>query len=155
MNRFIAILIVLFVSNSVTFAQDETLSLNWLTNLKEAKQIAKKENKPILLYFTGSDWCSPCKMLKKDFFESSAFVEKSSSFVMVMIDYPRRIDILTEEQLEYNKGIVAEYNKSKTFPNLMILNAKGKILDNISGYSSLRDTSNHFTFINKYSGKVK
>ena len=49
-------------------AQEEHLSnLNWLTDIDEAKTVSSKEKKPILVYFTGSDWCPPCKMLKQDF----------------------------------------------------------------------------------------
>ena len=132
-----------------TYAQDNDISLNWLTNVEEAQKVSKKTNKPILLYFTGSDWCSPCKMLKKDFFDSEEFRKKSEGFVLVMIDYPRRTDIITQEQFAYNKSVVAKLNRSRTFPKLLILNYKGKAQDEISGYSSLRDTSNHFAFLDR------
>jgi thiol-disulfide isomerase/thioredoxin len=59
-------LAVLFIGFSA-FAQEE-VQLNWLTDFKKAKKISQKEKKPILIYFTGSDWCPPCKMLKEDFF---------------------------------------------------------------------------------------
>ena len=144
------LLIIAFMGlSTITFAQDSEQSLQWYTNLDEAIKVSKKSNKPILLYFTGSDWCSPCKMLKQDFFDSSEFIDKSDDLVLVMIDYPRRVDILTEEQFAYNKEIVAKYNRARTFPKLLILNNKGKRKDQISGYSSLRDPSNHFEFINR------
>ena len=34
-------------------------SQNWNTNFDEAKIKAEKENKNILLVFSGSDWCGP------------------------------------------------------------------------------------------------
>lgn len=143
-------LIIAFLGlSAITYAQDNDTSLHWYTNLEEAQKVSKKTNKPILLYFTGSDWCSPCKLLKKDFFDSDEFIKKSEEFVLVMIDYPRRTDILTEEQFAYNKSIVAKLNRGRTFPKLIILNNKGKQQDEISGYSSLRDTSNHFAFLDR------
>jgi thioredoxin-related protein len=143
-------LIIAFLGlSAITYAQDNGTSLHWYTNLEEAQKVSKKTNKPILLYFTGSDWCSPCKLLKKDFFDSDEFIKKSEEFVLVMIDYPRRTDILTEEQFAYNKSIVAKLNRGRTFPKLIILNNKGKQQDEISGYSSLRDTSNHFAFLDR------
>ena len=143
------LLIVFLGLSMMSLAQDSDNELNWLTSIEEAKKISKKSNKPILVYFTGSDWCSPCKMLKKDFFDSPEFYQKSKSFVLVMIDYPRRIDILSAEQFAYNKEVIAKFNKTGTFPKLLIINNKGKKKDEISGYSTLRDTSNHFAFIER------
>ncbi|MBT8263291.1 MAG: thioredoxin family protein [Bacteroidia bacterium] len=144
------ILIIAFMGlSAITYAQDNDNALAWYTNLEEAQKVSKKEKKPILLYFNGSDWCAPCKMLKKDFFDTSEFRDRSEEFVLVMIDYPRRIDILSEEQFAYNKRLVAKYNKARTFPKILVLNNKGKPQDEISGYSSLRDTSNHFAFLDR------
>ncbi|EDM44031.1 hypothetical protein SCB49_10587 [unidentified eubacterium SCB49] len=125
---------------------------NWLTNLEEAKAIAKRERKPILLYFTGSDWCAPCVSLKKDFFETEEFVQYQDEFVMVYIDLPRRLDIISPEQMEYNKKIIAKY-KTNTFPRMMILDSSGREKDDLHGYSSYntyKDTSHHFNMIKKY-----
>jgi len=141
-------LIVFLGVSTITLAQEE-YEVNWFTNLEEARKVSKKTKKPILVYFTGSDWCSPCKMLKTDFFEHPDFIEQSESFVLVLIDYPRRVDIISEEQMAYNKEVIAKLNRNKTFPKLLILNSKGKKKDEISGYSPLRDTSNHFAFISR------
>jgi len=153
MKRIFSIFI--FLLSAFVYGQDTIVSSNnatglqWLTNLEQAKKIAKEEKKPILLYMTGSDWCSPCKALKKDFFESTDFFEKSKNMILVEIDYPRAVDILSEDQFSYNKKVVAKYNKSKSFPTILILNSKGKTKDQISGYSSLRDTAPHFDFLNR------
>lgn len=138
-------------------AQDvETSSLDWLTSLEKAEKIAQKSNKPILMYLTGSDWCAPCKGLKKDFFESSEFAKRAENFVLLMIDRPRRIDILTAEQFEYNKKIVAKYNREGAFPKIIIFNSSGSEIGKLSGYSSYntyKDTSHHYAFVDKYSSR--
>ncbi len=148
MKPLLVLTFLLLVGTS--YAQGGVTKLDWLTNLEEAEKISKEENKPILVYFTGSDWCSPCKMLKEDFFHSPEFESRADKMVLVMIDLPRRIDILTKEQLAYNKKIIARYNKEKTFPKLLILNSSGKQKGRLSGYSSLRDTSNHFAFVDHH-----
>ena len=136
---------------SVSFAQNETeAKLTWLTNFEQAKKISKQTNKPILLYITGSDWCAPCKLLKKDFFENKKFLDRADDVVLLLIDHPRRIDIISEEQLVYNKKIIAKYNTENTFPKVLILNSKGKEKGEIGGYSSLRDTSSYFAFLDKH-----
>ncbi len=104
--------------NFAVFSQDNSTKLNWLTNVEKAKKISKKDKKPILVYFNGSDWCAPCIKLKEDFFWSDEFIEKSENLVLVMIDKPRRIDIISEKQMIYNNEIIAQYNKGKKFPNI-------------------------------------
>lgn len=135
-----------------TFAQDNATELNWLTDLDEAKELAKENNSSILVYFNGSDWCAPCKALKSDFFETEAFALRSKNLVLVMIDYPRRVDIISETQRAYNKKVIASYNPEKSFPTLVMLTKKGKEIGKISGYSSFnsyKDTSHHFSFVDE------
>ena len=137
----------------IEITEVEASAIKWVTNLKKAQEIAKKENKNILLYFTGSDWCAPCIALKTDFFESEKFAPKANQFIMVMIDYPRRIDIISPEQKAYNKQIVEKYNKDKSFPKILILDQNLREKDKLSGYSSFntyKDTSHHFALVDKY-----
>lgn len=165
---FICILLISGITKAQDFSfldegneQQETLevtsSLNWLTNLEEAQKQSKATNKPILVYFTGSDWCAPCVALKSDFFESDDFATYSNDFILVMIDYPRRVDIVSETQLAYNKKVIAKYNESKTFPKILIMDKNGKEKDKLSGYSSFngyKDTSHHINFVKKYASRI-
>lgn len=143
--------LTLFLLLSISFnnfAQQELTShLNWLTDLDKAKTIATKEHKPIMLFFTGSDWCPPCKMLKEDFFSSAAFQDKADKMVLVLVDMPRRVDIITETQREKNKKLVQQYNRKGSYPNLVALNNKGKVIGELSGYTFLRETTKHTAFV--------
>ncbi len=127
--------------------EEEISNLNWLTDFDTAKSISSKENKPILVYFTGSDWCPPCKMLKKDFFNTEKFEERANKMVLLMVDMPRRMDIITPEQKQKNLKLVRTYNSSGGYPNLVALNAKGHILGELGGYTFLRETNRHFAFV--------
>ncbi|WP_298516862.1 thioredoxin family protein [uncultured Kordia sp.] len=140
-------LAVFFIGFSA-LAQEE-VKLNWLTDFEEAKKVAKKEKKPILIYFTGSDWCPPCKMLKEDFFYTAKFKEKAKDFVLVMADFPRRIDIITEDQRQENLKLAKKYNTKNKFPNIVAVNHTGKELDNIMSYNMMRDTKRHYKFLDK------
>ncbi len=122
-------------------------SPEWNTNLEETLIQARKNKKPVLVYFTGSDWCGPCKALKKDFFESEKFVQKASEFNLVIIDIPRRLDIVSPEQLDYNKEKLSQLNPQKKFPTLIVLNAKGKELNRINGYSAQGTPDSYFKFL--------
>ena len=102
---------LLFVA-TISTAQMENTKLSWLTNLDEAQTISQTDNKPILIYFTGSDWCAPCMRLKEDFFENPKFTQQANNLVLVKIDYPRRVDIISEEQLEDVKTTSIRVNPS-------------------------------------------
>lgn len=145
--KSILFLFALLVSMQGFSQEEEYSNLNWLTDLEEAKKESNASNKPILMYFTGSDWCAPCKSLKKDFFNTAAFEEKSKRLVLVMVDIPRRIDIISAEQKVKNQALVAKYNKEGSFPNIVILNDKLKTIGELSGYTFLRETDRHFAFI--------
>lgn len=121
----------------------------WLTDFEKAKTQARKTNKPILMYFTGSDWCGPCKMLKKDFWENPDFLAKADDFVLLEVDVPFKLDVISEAQMKKNKALQNKYNQEKSFPTLLALDASGNVKDRISAYSMLRDTSGYFAFIEK------
>ncbi|AEH02042.1 thioredoxin family protein [Lacinutrix sp. 5H-3-7-4] len=142
------LLILSICISTIGFSQEEEISnLNWLLDLEEAKQESLSSNKPILIYFTGSDWCGPCKLLKKDFFNTDAFEEKAKHFVLLKVDMPRRIDIITPEQKVKNKLLVKKYNKNGGYPNLVVLNKNLNVIGELSGYTFLRETDRHFAFI--------
>ncbi|UOB17763.1 thioredoxin family protein [Abyssalbus ytuae] len=144
MKRLFVVFIMMIIGVN-TWAQEE--KLHWLTNFEEAQKISKEEKKPILMYFTGSDWCSPCKMLKEDFWDSPDFAVRSNNFVLLYIDEPRRTDIITPEQREYNRSLGRKFNQKGVFPNIVAFNYRGKVIGSINGYSMLRDTERHFTFV--------
>lgn len=145
MKHLILVLAFALVSN--VFAQEEVSNLNWLTDINQAKSISSKEKKPILVYFTGSDWCPPCKMLKQDFFNTPEFEEKAKNMVLLMVDMPRRIDIISAEQKKKNTALVNKYNKDGGYPNIVALNSKGNVIGEISGYTFLRETDRHDAFV--------
>jgi len=122
----------------------------WHYNLETAKELADKQEKNILVYFTGSDWCPPCKMLKKDFFDTTEFNEAAQNYILVYIDMPRKRDLLSPEQLIQNKEIVASHNRKGVFPLLKVLNSKGESLGEYSGYAMNGDVRHHFRLLNKF-----
>jgi len=121
----------------------------WLTDYDTAISIAKQQKKNVLAYFTGSDWCPPCKMLKTDLFDTNKFKELSSNYVLLYIDVPKSKDLLTEKQMVHNKNLLVKLNKKKVFPLLKILDSKGKELDRQSGYSMNGVVDSHLKLLEK------
>lgn len=122
----------------------------WLTNYDAALEKADKEDKNVLIYFTGSDWCAPCKMLKKDLFETTTFEDISIDYVMLYIDIPMNKDLISAEQLQHNKEVSSKLNKKGSVPLLKILNPKGEELDAYSGYSMTGEIRYHVELLKKY-----
>jgi thioredoxin-related protein len=110
-------------------------SPNWLNNLTEAKQIAQKDHKYILLNFSGSDWCGPCIRMKKEIFESEVFKKMADTeLVLVNADFPRnKKNQPTPEQQKINDEIADKYNPLGKFPFTLLLNEKGGVLGSWEG----------------------
>jgi len=113
-----------------------TLSTAWITNFDTAKEKAAKENKYILLNFSGSDWCAPCIKMKQEVFESEAFSSLADKeLILVRADFPRsKKNQLSKEQTKHNEALAEKYNPSGKFPLTLLLDAHGKILRTWDGY---------------------
>ena len=107
----------------------------WHANLEDAKTIAQKDHKYILLNFSGSDWCGPCIRLKKEIFETNAFESMAdSALVLVNADFPRnKKNQLSAEQQKINDATADRYNARGIFPYTLLLDAEGKILGTWEG----------------------
>jgi len=96
----------------------------WLTDLAAAKQQAKRENKQILLDFTGSDWCGWCKKLKAEVFDQPDFnAYADAHLVLVEVDFPR-MKKLSPEQRRANDELADQF-KVRGYPSLVVLNSSG------------------------------
>ncbi|MEE9364993.1 MAG: thioredoxin family protein [Cellulophaga sp.] len=123
---------------------------NWLTNYEEALKIAKKEKKNIVMYFTGSDWCPPCKMLKKELFSTQEFKTLAKNYVLLYVDVPRNARLLTPELMVHNKALLKKWNKKGVFPLFKILNNKEILVDELSGYTMNGKIQFHLNLLKKH-----
>ena len=90
MNKLIVFVFLIFFQN----LQSQQSILNWHTDLNKAVNISFSEKKPIMLFFTGSDWCGCCIRLKKEVFNYPEFESWSKeNVVLVELDFPRRKSI--------------------------------------------------------------
>jgi len=108
---------------------------NWHYNMQEAKQVAQKEHKHILLNFSGSDWCGPCIRMHTEIFGSDVFKNMADTqLVLVNADFPRKKkNQLSAEQQQINDKIADQYNPQGKFPYTVLLDANGKVLKDWDG----------------------
>ena len=84
MKSLISFTLFLF-SFSAVIAQD------WNTNFDKSLELASNEDKNIILVFSGSDWCAPCKKLDKDIFQSKEFISYASeNWILLKADFPKK-----------------------------------------------------------------
>jgi len=107
----------------------------WLTNFNQAKMEAAKENKFILVNFSGSDWCIPCIRMEKQVFETPAFTGYAGqNLVLVKADFPRlNKNKLSKEQTALNESLANTYNPHGKFPYTLLLDKDGKVLKEWDG----------------------
>ncbi|PXY41598.1 thioredoxin family protein [Flavobacterium cheongpyeongense] len=83
----IFILTFFIIGSFVLQAQE----LNWHTDIKEAITISNKEKKPLMMFFTGSDWCGWCIRLQNEVLKTPEFQKwAKENVILVELDYPRR-----------------------------------------------------------------
>lgn len=84
----IYLIAVFFMGLVATQAQE----LKWHTDVREAIALGNKEHKPLLLFFTGSDWCGWCIRLQKEVLKTPEFTKwAKEKVVLVELDYPRSV----------------------------------------------------------------
>jgi thioredoxin-related protein len=124
----------------------------WQSDYSKALQIAKAQNKRVLLDFTGSDWCPPCMALRKQVFSTPAFqAYAQKNLILVEVDYPQRKKQSAglksqNEKLSKDYGI-----DDKGFPTVVLLDPAGKTVREFSGY----DGANTADLIAWIEGKKK
>lgn len=102
-------------------------NLNWRTNLEEAVAQAKKENKAVLVNFTGSDWCKWCIKLNNEVFTQDEFENYAEkNLVLVRLDFPRSIPQSPETKL-YNNTLAQRYG-IQGFPTILVFNNQGQLV---------------------------
>ncbi|GAB5474434.1 MAG: hypothetical protein Mars2KO_25330 [Maribacter sp.] len=146
-------LIILIVAPFLLTAQAEKsigTENTWLTDYDKAIAKAENEDKNVLVYFTGSDWCAPCKMLKKDFFDTSTFQTISQNYLLLYIDIPMNRSLISAEQLKHNKELSSRLNRKNSVPLLTILNSEGKELGAYAGYNMNGGTKKHIALLKKF-----
>jgi len=112
----------------------------WHVNMEEARHLARQEHRHILLNFSGSDWCGPCIMLRKEVFDNPSFQSfADSNLVLVNADFPRlRKNQLPKEQQQSNDRLADQYNPQGKFPLTLLLSTDGKILKQWEGNPGLK-----------------
>ncbi|WP_310377455.1 thioredoxin family protein [Flavobacterium sp.] len=121
MNKKI-VLIVLFVLGSFAVQAQE---LNWQTDVNKAIAMSNKTKKPMLLFFTGSDWCGWCIRLQNEVFKKPEFAKwAKENVILVELDYPRRVP--QTDQIKKQNADLQQAFAIQGYPTIWFANATVK-----------------------------
>ena len=98
----------------------------WVQNFEQAKALAQKEGKDILMDFTGSDWCGWCIRLHNEVFQYQTFHDYADeNLVLLELDFPNDKSNLTEEIIAQNDKLQAQF-AIQGFPTILLLDSAGR-----------------------------
>jgi len=104
-----------------------------MTNYEEAVESAKQGSKPLVLFFTGSDWCGWCNKLEEEVFDDAEFAKLAGDkYVFLKLDFP--LYAAQSPQLNaQNKQLQKKY-EIKSYPTLVLIDARDQKQIGVTGY---------------------
>ena len=97
----------------------------WTVDFVAAKKEAAQGNHDLLLKFTGSDWCIPCKQLQQGVFEKPVFKADAAKWLkLVYVDYPRKKGVQTPPTVAQNKALMKLFSITD-YPTVVLADAQG------------------------------
>ena len=107
----------------------------WTTNYAEAQKAAARSGKPILAFFTGSDWCGYCKVLKKEVLDTPQFAQwAAQNVVLLEVDFPNNTP-QPDELKKQNAELKTKFGPVSGYPTVMFVGSDEKVIDKIGGYT--------------------
>ena len=129
---FISAVLIFGCADNKSQSNGSGRGLAWTENLEQAIEVAKNEDKNILINFTGSDWCKWCFKLDGEVFSKKEFAAYADeNLVLVKLDFPRTIK-QSEAQKYYNRNLKQKYGV-RGYPTIVLLDKNGEMV-NVTGY---------------------
>lgn len=125
---------------------------HWTMDFDAAKKIAAEKKLPILLNFTGSDWCGWCKLMDKGVFAKDEWKQYAGENVLlVTLDFPKDKTIVPEKYVERNNELKTKF-EVRGYPSYVILDSDGET--KIGQLGAGRDKTPE-SFIAEFKGVVR
>lgn len=127
---------MLLVSALALQARQAPPATPWLLSLDEALSQARATQRPVLIVFSGDDWCAPCRQLREEVFDQPAFTAYAARhLVLLREDFPRRPENqLPPAQANANAAVSARFNPQGEFPLSVLIKADGTVIATSVGY---------------------
>jgi len=114
------ILFILFISLSSFFVNAQE-DLTWHTDMSKASELSMKEKKPLMLFFTGSDWCGWCIRLQNEVFKKEDFAKwAKENVILVELDFPKRTP--QDDAIKMQNAQLQQIFQVRGYPTIWIVN---------------------------------
>ncbi|MFR1412457.1 MAG: thioredoxin family protein [Akkermansia sp.] len=98
----------------------------WEIDFNKGLETARDGNRTVMVEFTGSDWCPPCKYLRSTILDSPEFANyaERNKLVLVELDFPRTPGKISKELMKEREDIMRRYGVTG-FPTVMLMDGTG------------------------------
>ncbi len=117
---------------AVVSAQVATVAVNgaevgkWTQDFEAAQKLAVEKQLPLLINFTGSDWCFWCKLMDKNVFAKDEWKEwAKDKIVLAYINFPRNPKLVPPNFVKRNQELQSKYGV-RGYPTYILLYTDGK-----------------------------
>ncbi|MCH2063657.1 MAG: thioredoxin family protein [Roseibacillus sp.] len=98
----------------------------WTMDYDAAVKLAGEKKLPLMLNFTGSDWCGWCKLMDEKVFAEEVWkAYAKENVLLVTLDFPRDKSIVPEKYVERNEKLQEQFGV-RGFPTYVVLDNDGK-----------------------------
>ncbi|MDF1810640.1 MAG: thioredoxin family protein [Verrucomicrobiales bacterium] len=98
----------------------------WTMDYDAALKLANEKQLPLLLNFTGSDWCGWCKLMDKNVFAGEAWKTfAKDNAVLVTLDFPRDPLKVPQDYLARNRELQKKFGV-QGYPTYVVLDSDGE-----------------------------
>ena len=101
--------------------------VQWHTDYAAAHQLATQTGKPLLLDFTGSDWCYWCHRIDKEIFDQPFFTTfAQENLILVKVDFPRKTPQSSRLKIQ-NRHLDERFDVTG-YPTIILISPEGQEL---------------------------
>lgn len=124
------IILILFMAISQAgFSQEIEMITDW----DQAKELAERENKKILIILTGSEWCAPCKKMDKNVIANAAFKKYAEEhLILFLIDLPGGGLVMNSKVYQDYVRFKKQY-QTNALPALILVDKNGDKIKTLTG----------------------
>ena len=98
----------------------------WTMDFDAATKLAAEKKLPMILNFTGSDWCGWCKLMDKQVFAEEEWKKYAAeNVILVTLDFPNDKSIVPEKYVKRNEELKAQFGV-RGYPTYVVLDSDAK-----------------------------
>jgi thioredoxin-related protein len=124
----------------------------WTMDFDAAVEKATQEKLPMMINFTGSDWCGWCKLMDKGVFAQEEWKKfATKNVLLVTLDFPKDKNIVPEKYVSRNNDLKKQFGV-RGFPTYVVLDSDGK--SKLGQLGAGRDKT-PASFIDEFKGVIR